>query len=73
LSGLTAGQPLTKIFIDLLADLTARGVLGHQGDGSFVVDDDELLRWAADLADLHQSGFDAASLLTVTSSLRLAV
>jgi hypothetical protein len=56
-----------------LADLTARGVLGRQGDGIFVVERDELLRWAAGLADLHQSGFHAASLLTVTSSLRLAV
>ncbi|WP_406336347.1 hypothetical protein OG814_32090 [Streptomyces zaomyceticus] len=56
-----------------LADLAARAVLGRRDDGSVFVEREGLLRWGTDLADRHQAGFHAAPLLTVTSSLRLAV
>lgn len=56
-----------------LADLSGRGVLGRRGDDIFVGEHDGILRWTTDLADRHQTGFHAAPLLTVTSSLRLAV
>lgn len=56
-----------------LADLSTRGILASQAEDSFFVEDDALLRWATDLAARHQSGFHAAPLLTVTSSLRLAI
>ncbi|MGX1909318.1 hypothetical protein ACWIID_10680 [Streptomyces phaeochromogenes] len=56
-----------------LADLSTRGVLARHGEDSFRVEDDELLRWTTDLAARHQDGFLAAPLLTVTSSLRLAI
>ncbi|WP_181138408.1 hypothetical protein [Streptomyces sp. Ru73] len=56
-----------------LADLSTCGILARQEEDSFSVEDNQLLRWAADLASYHQSGFHAASLLTVASSLRLAI
>ncbi|MEU4347133.1 hypothetical protein [Streptomyces sp. NPDC023838] len=56
-----------------LEDLSTRGVLVRQGEDNFFAEDNELLRWATELAARHQDGFPAASLLTVTSSLRLAI
>ncbi|GHE11360.1 hypothetical protein [Streptomyces alanosinicus] len=56
-----------------LADLSTSGILARQEKDSFFVEDDELLSWATGLAARHRNGFHAASLLTVASSLRLAI
>ena len=56
-----------------VADLAARRLLRCQADGSYYVEPEGVLRWGTDLADRHQTGFYASPLLTVTSSLQLAI
>jgi hypothetical protein len=56
-----------------LEDLAVRKVLRSQADGSYRAEPDGILRWVTDLAERHQKSFHAPPLLTVTSSLQLAI